>query len=39
MPSAVDLAVLEEVDEVHEKLVADGALEATGVPVVIGTRP
>lgn len=40
VPAAVDLAVLVEVDQVHQELVADGAYEAGGVPAnpVAGAR-
>lgn len=40
VPAAVDLAVLVEVDQVHQELVADGAYEAGRVPAnpVAGAR-
>ena len=39
MPSAVDLPLLVEVDEVHQQLAAGGALEALGVPAAALPRP
>ena len=39
VPSAVDLPLLVEVDEVHQQLAAGGALEALGVPAAALPRP
>lgn len=39
VPAAVDLAVLEEVDEVDEQLAAGGALETLRVPAAAVARP
>lgn len=39
VPSAVDLPILVEVDEVHQQLLAHAADEAGGVPAHAVTRP
>ena len=39
VPAAVDLSVLEEVDEIDEQLAAGGALETLRVPTAAVSRP